>query len=480
AITVRSENGPHNCIIDCEGTKQDPHRGFHFRSREDANSILSGFTITNGYAFGSSYKGRSGGAIRCDNSNPTIANCIITENAGHWDAGGIVNYDSSPTITNCIFSRNVAVTNDGGAINNDRSSPTITNCKFIGNAAFDWGGAIRNIYFCKPIITNCVLSGNSADDGGAMFYWFGCNPTIINCTFAGNSAHNGNALASNHHVQGSLNYINLTNCILADGGNEVFTGGNSTITVTYSNVQDGYPGTGNIDADPCFVSPGYWADANDPNIVVEPNDPNAVWIEGDYQLKAVSPCVDAGDNNSVPADTADVDGDGNTTEPIPWDLDGNPRIVDRNNDGNAVVDMGAFEAPVPPIEAPMKFTPRTLKLGSKGKWVKAHCLLPEGYRVDDVDANRPATLELLGIEVQSKYIDVFVNDDNLVEVEIAFERRAFCGAGAHYDWAQATVTGWLTSGQRFRGADTIKIGLRQLLRVGLPAVSVFAVPTQSR
>ncbi|MHC4337839.1 MAG: hypothetical protein ACYSTG_07835, partial [Planctomycetota bacterium] len=107
---------------------------------------------------------------------------------------------------------------------------------------------------------------------------------------------------------------------------------------TYSNVQDGYPGNDNIDADPCFVSPGYWANANDPNIVVEPNDPNAVWIESDYQLKAVSPCVDAGDNNSVPTDTADVDGDGNTTEPIPWDLDGNPRIVDRNNDGNAVVD----------------------------------------------------------------------------------------------------------------------------------------------
>jgi hypothetical protein len=41
----------------------------------------------------------------------------------------------------------------------------------------------------------------------------------------------------------------------------------------------------------------------------------------------------------------------NTTEPIPFDLDGNARIVDGNNDGNAVVDMGAYEYFVPPVRA---------------------------------------------------------------------------------------------------------------------------------
>jgi hypothetical protein len=45
-------------------------------------------------------------------------------------------------------------------------------------------------------------------------------------------------------------------------------------------------GPGNVDVDPCFVEPGKWVDANDPNIVVEPNDPNAVWIDGDYHLKS--------------------------------------------------------------------------------------------------------------------------------------------------------------------------------------------------
>jgi hypothetical protein len=60
-------------------------------------------------------------------------------------------------------------------------------------------------------------------------------------------------------------------------------------------------GVTNISADPLFVRPGYWADANDPNIIVEPNDPNGVWVHGDYHLSQVaagqavdSPCVDAG------------------------------------------------------------------------------------------------------------------------------------------------------------------------------------------
>ena len=65
AITVRSENGPNNCVIDCNGEG----RGFEFRSGEDANSVLAGFTITN-----------SRGAIRCLISSPKITNCTISGN----------------------------------------------------------------------------------------------------------------------------------------------------------------------------------------------------------------------------------------------------------------------------------------------------------------------------------------------------------------------------------------------------------------
>ncbi len=50
AITVRSENGPDNCIIDCQGTGMDPHRALVFESGETADSIIWGLTIVNGHA----------------------------------------------------------------------------------------------------------------------------------------------------------------------------------------------------------------------------------------------------------------------------------------------------------------------------------------------------------------------------------------------------------------------------------------------
>ncbi len=78
AITVRSEdpNDPNivaATIINCNGTEDQPHRGFLFNSGEEANSVLAGLTITNGYA-------DYGGGIYCEASRPTITNCNIVGN----------------------------------------------------------------------------------------------------------------------------------------------------------------------------------------------------------------------------------------------------------------------------------------------------------------------------------------------------------------------------------------------------------------
>ncbi|MHC4649047.1 MAG: hypothetical protein ACYTBJ_26640, partial [Planctomycetota bacterium] len=101
------------------------------------------------------------------------------------------------------------------------------------------------------------------------------------------------------------------NCIIRDNAAGAIE---SSPLVSYSNIEGGCEGQGNVDVDPCFVVNGCW-DAN-------------VWVEGDYHLRFSSRCVDSGDNNSVPSDTADLDGDANTTEPMPWDLDGRDRLVD--------------------------------------------------------------------------------------------------------------------------------------------------------
>jgi len=47
-----------------------------------------------------------------------------------------------------------------------------------------------------------------------------------------------------------------------------------------------FPGVGNIGIDSGFVKPGYWADPNNPNLILEPNDANAVWVNGDYHLQS--------------------------------------------------------------------------------------------------------------------------------------------------------------------------------------------------
>lgn len=347
AITLMSTN-PNDpdivatTIIDCE----DLGRGFFFHYGEDANSIVDGFTITNG-------KGDLGGGMQIENSSPTVRNCIFSANIANYVGGGMYNYNSSPTVKNCLFIGNSSARGGAGMYNYINSSPTVSDCTFINNSAYTTatavcsGGGIHN-RSSSPTITNCKFIGNTAkQDGGGIYNQTSSHPNIINCTFINNSGRSGGGIYNNQSnpkivnctfSKNSTNLYNpggaicnsasspeIVNCIIWDNKgtspSEIYP--TTLPTVSYCDVKGGYPGGTNIiNLDPLFV------------------DPNS----GDYRLLPDSPCIDAGKNTAVPADTTDLDGDGNTTEPIPWDLDGNPRIVDGNNDGIPVVDMGAYEA----------------------------------------------------------------------------------------------------------------------------------------
>ncbi len=115
AITVKSENGPENCILDCQGTKTNPHRGIKLSYCWNY-PVLDGFTIMNGYG-------------------PSDKN-------GDSVGGGIYCNKSALIIKNCVFYRNTA-THGGGIRAWGSSVPYIYNCKFIENKFFDFFQSIK-------------------------------------------------------------------------------------------------------------------------------------------------------------------------------------------------------------------------------------------------------------------------------------------------------------------------------------------------
>lgn len=86
AITVKSENGPETCIIDCN----EQGCGFIFDSGEDSNSVLNGFMIINGSGFNQNPWDSYGGGVYCESSAPAINHCIIKDNFATYGGGALV------------------------------------------------------------------------------------------------------------------------------------------------------------------------------------------------------------------------------------------------------------------------------------------------------------------------------------------------------------------------------------------------------
>jgi len=200
------------------------------------------------------------------------------------------------------------------------SNPVLANCIISGNSAWRGGGLYCD-YCSNPRLINCLITGNLAPTswfedkghGGGIYSLDESTPMLINCTLVGNRAGYGNTLLCNT-IRPNIkkSYIELLNCIIQDEG----VGGQSMacskgITINHCCVLDDWPGEGNIHANPLFVDPGYW----DPNGTSE-NSEDDFWVDGDYRLLPDSPCIDAGDPNYV--------SDPNGTH---LDIYGGPRLI---------------------------------------------------------------------------------------------------------------------------------------------------------
>ncbi len=267
---------------------------------------LDGLTIRNGQADGA-YPDFFGAGVYVEGGRLILSRCTISGNTALY-GGGVAARGSSLYFGNCTISGNRAYM-FGGGVYNEESTTNMATCLMTGNSVGTTG-----------------LGGGSAvcNIGGLA-----ANMTIGNCTLADNVGPAPADIAvMNFSLAGAGTGIAIYNSILysTGTGSLIWTNDTSKVTATYSIIQGGMAGTGNLSSDPRFVQRGSWS--------IE-----GQWVDSsaNYGVQSGSPAIDAGNTTLLPSDVADVDGNGNTSETHPTDLAGQNRVQ------GAAVDMGAYE-----------------------------------------------------------------------------------------------------------------------------------------
>jgi predicted outer membrane repeat protein len=259
-IAVRSQHdNPPDCVIDCQASESDPHRGVVFHSGETALSLIRGLTIRNACATGS-YPASTGGAVYCRDASPSITNCVFLRNSAS-SGGGVTCHSSRAILTDCTFNGNTArLYGPGGGLYCYDASPSLVNCTFDGNSrnGLYWhagssptviGGVFINhpewglrgdsgsaiIQDCRfswngdrgvqgqtssPTITRCVFDHNRGAFGGGIYCGEAFSARIQNCIFVSNTADQAGGAA--YCGNGSPLFVN---CTMASNGASLGAGG---------------------------------------------------------------------------------------------------------------------------------------------------------------------------------------------------------------------------------------------------------------
>lgn len=168
ALTVRSErNDPASCVIDCGRHT----RGFRFVSGEGRGARVESVTITLGRVYGG-----YGGAVLCQQSSPTMVNCIFSDCHADW-GGGVAIQGGGPVIQGCTFyfcGHLYGMYEAGGAIHAMGGDISVEDCLFDMNGA-PKGGAIWSRHATLRI-SGCTFTSNMGDgaalwcEGGTVVY----------------------------------------------------------------------------------------------------------------------------------------------------------------------------------------------------------------------------------------------------------------------------------------------------------------------
>jgi len=211
-ITVLAEGDAIDCVIDCQGSESEPHRGFLFVSQEGPGTVIKGLSIINGWA-------DDGGAIFLGSeTEPTISNCRFVNN--HALRGGAIG-GTEPSrrmaLNGCWFESNSA--DYGGAINGGSVPSGVRDCQFIGNHVTVLGSAVAGTL---ARYVACLFDGNTGP--GYVIHYKGL---IDSCLFIRNQGSviysQGAFMYPSKQVRHSTFYDNDTVFHMAeDGGLDLY------------------------------------------------------------------------------------------------------------------------------------------------------------------------------------------------------------------------------------------------------------------
>ena len=243
------------------------------------------------------FTGNSGGIKSGSNSDLTLRDCFFIDNEM---TSGVIDCFSEGNlrIFNCLFKNNVAIS-VAGVRADVEGEFIVENCTFTGNVGMSIDHSRG-----RMVVSNCLFAGNKEGFFSSGIHSWSKYVTVQNCTFSGNSSLNGGS---------ALNLLDggkVSNCIFWGNNLPAIEGREQDLFVRYCNIEKGWPGEGNIEIDPCFVSLGYWDLNGTPD-----NMADDFWMDGDYHLQSqaghwdqqsqkwvqddvTSPCIDAGDSNS--------------------------------------------------------------------------------------------------------------------------------------------------------------------------------------
>jgi hypothetical protein len=300
----------HRTILDGQEAGDGPGHVYHVVTGAD-DAVLDGFVIT-------------GGRARADQ------NAFNPQNYG----GGLIALSTSPTVTACVFEANEAVY--GGGVYATQSTAIFSECRFVDNVADETGGGLH-AHSSELVVSRCELRSNHAGRGAGIYCGPGGDLRVQNTTFwsntaaaegggvyvdfaspmlASNSFHANQASAGGALYASGAAHPVVTNSVLwGDAPDEIGHDATSSVAATYCDVQGG-----------CTVAEGCTTDETG-NLDVNPHFLDGQ--NGDLRLWVTSPVVDMGDNSAAGGLTMDQGGD--------------TRILDGDDDSQAVVDLGADE-----------------------------------------------------------------------------------------------------------------------------------------